>query len=141
MHQKFKEFKKAYNAVQREVLYNILVEFGIPTKLVRLIKMYPNETYGRVWVGKHLSDMFPMKNGLKQGDALQPLLFNFALEHAIRMVAANMDGLKLNGTHQLLVYADDVKIMGGSVRNAKKNKDLLVVASKETGLEVNAAKV
>jgi len=140
MHQKFKEFKKAYNAVQREVLYNILVEFGIPTKLVRLIKMYPNETYGRVWVGKHLSDMFPMKNGLKQGDALQPLLFNFALEHAIRMVAANMDGLKLNGTHQLLVYVH-VKIMGGSVRNAKKNKDHLVVASKETGLEVNAAKV
>jgi len=46
-------------------------------KLVRLIKMCLIETYSRVHVGKHLSDMFPMKNGLKQGDALLPLLFNF----------------------------------------------------------------
>jgi hypothetical protein len=47
-------------------------------KLVRLIKMCLTETYSRVRVGKHLSDMFPIKNGLKQGDALSPLLFNFA---------------------------------------------------------------
>jgi hypothetical protein len=63
--------------------------------------------------------MFTMKNSLKQGDALQPLLFNYVLEYAIRMVTVNQDGLTLNGTHQLLVYADDVTIMGGSVRNTK----------------------
>jgi hypothetical protein len=55
-------------------LYKILFEFGIPMKLVILIKMCLNETYIRVWVGKHLSDMFPMRNGLKQGDALSPLI-------------------------------------------------------------------
>jgi len=48
-------------------------------KPARLIKMCPTETYSRVLVGKNLSDMFPIRNGLKQGDALSPLLFNFAL--------------------------------------------------------------
>jgi hypothetical protein len=73
------DFKKAYDSVTREVLYNILAEFYIPMKLARLVKMCPNETYSRVRVGKHLSDTFAVKNGLKQGDALSPLLFNFAL--------------------------------------------------------------
>jgi hypothetical protein len=66
VHQLFVDFKKAYDSVRREVLYNILIEFGIPVKLVRLIKMCLNETYNRVRVGKHLSDRFPIKNGLKQ---------------------------------------------------------------------------
>jgi hypothetical protein len=67
-------------------------------KLVRLIKMHLNEA-SRVWVGKHLSYMFPIKNSLKQGDALSPLLFNFVLEYAIRSIHVNQEGLKLNGTH------------------------------------------
>jgi len=117
-------------------LYNILIEFGIPKKLARLTKMCLTETYSRVRVGKNLSEMFPIRNGLKQGDALSPLLFNFALEYAIKRVQVNQDGLKLNGTHQLLGYADDVKILGGSVHTVNENAETLVVATKETGLEV-----
>jgi hypothetical protein len=65
-------------------LYNILIEFGIPKKLVRLVKLCLIETYSRVRVGKNLSEMFPIRNGSKQGDALSPLLFNFALEQPLR---------------------------------------------------------
>jgi len=74
---------------------------------------------------------------LKQIDALSLLLFNFALEYAVRRVQVNQDGVKLNGTHQLLVYGDDVNILGGSVHTIKKNAEALVVATKETGLSLS----
>jgi len=111
-------------------------------KLVRVIKMCLNETYSRVRVDEHMSDMFPIKNVLRQGDALVPLLCNFAINYAIRRVQVKQDGLKLSGTHQLVVYADDVNILGRSVHTGtvKKKTQALVVASKETGLEVNADK-
>ena len=64
--------------------------------------------------------MFALKNGLKQGDALLSLFFKFALEYAIRRVQVDQHGLKLSGTHQLLVYADDVNILGGSIHNYKR---------------------
>ena len=92
------------------------------------------EKYSRVRVGNNLSDRFPIRNGLKLGDALSPLLFNFALEYAIRRIQINQDGLKLNGTHQLLAYADDVNILGESVHTVKKNAEALVATTKEIGL-------
>ena len=89
VHQLFIDFKKAYDSVRREALYSILIESGIPKKLVRLIKMCQTETYSRVRVGKNLSEMFPNRKVLKQGDALSPLLFNFALEYTIKRVQVN----------------------------------------------------
>jgi hypothetical protein len=71
------DFRKTYDSV---------IEFGIPKKIVRIIKMCLNETYSKIRIGKHLSGEFPVKNDLKQGDALSPLLFNFALEYAMMKV-------------------------------------------------------
>ena len=101
VHQMFIDFKKAYDSIRREVLYNILIEIGIPMKLVRLIKMCLTETYSRIQVGQHLPDMFLIENGFKEEDALSPLFFIFALGYALKMVQTNQYGLKLNGTLQV----------------------------------------
>jgi hypothetical protein len=98
------------------------------------------ETYSRVWVDKNLSEMFPIRKVLKQGDTVSPLIFNLAFEYTIKRVQVNQDGLKLNVTHQFLAYADDVNILGGRAHTVKENVETLVVATKEIGLEVNADK-
>ena len=78
--------------------------------------------------------------GLKQGDALQSLLFNFAQEHAIRRFQENRIGLELNGKHQLLVYADGVNMLGENLQTVRENTEILMKASKAIGLEVNSEK-
>jgi hypothetical protein len=79
--------------------------------------------YGRIRIGKYLSADFHFRIGLKQGDALSPLLFNFTLEYAIRKVQENQVGLKLIGTHQLLTYADTVNLLGDNIDTTRIKKN------------------
>jgi hypothetical protein len=78
--------------------------------------------------------------GLKQENASSPLLFNFGQEYAIRKVQEYQMGLKLDGAHQLLAYADDVNLLGDNMDTIKKNTETLIDASKEVGLEINIEK-
>jgi hypothetical protein len=109
-------------------------------QMYNMIKMCLNETCSKVRLGKHLSDSFPIQNGLKQGDALSPLLFNFALEYAIRKMQEKHVRLKFDGTHQLLAYANDVNLLGDNIDTIKKNTETLIDGSKEVGLEINIEK-
>jgi hypothetical protein len=82
-------FYFSQRCLRKEVTYNILIEFGVHVKLVRLIKTCSNETYSKACTGKHLTETFPIQNGLKQGDALLPLLFSFAWKYTIMKVHEN----------------------------------------------------
>jgi retron-type reverse transcriptase len=91
-----------------------------------------NVAYSEVRIGKHLSDKFHTEIDLKQGDALSPLLFNIALENFIRKVKENQMRLKLNGTHQLLVYADDGNLLADNINTINRNKEALIDVNKRS---------
>jgi hypothetical protein len=93
------DFKKAYDSVKRKVLYNILIEFGVPLKPVWLIKMCLNEVYSKEHIHKQLSDSLSVQNGLNMGLLYCHCFFHFALEYTTRKVLENWVGQKLNGTH------------------------------------------
>jgi hypothetical protein len=99
-----------------------------------------NKTYSKVRIGKYSSDNLPIQNGLKQGDALSSLLFNFALEYAIRKVQENQVVLKLKLTNQLLVYAAGVTLLEDNINTIRKDTDTRTDGSKEIGLEGSSDK-
>jgi hypothetical protein len=99
-----------------------------------------NETYNKVRIGKHLSDSFRIQDGLKQGDALSPLLFNFALGYAITKVKKNWVGLTLNGKPRLMAYADEVNLLEDGIDTINENIETLIDARNAVVLEITNKK-
>jgi hypothetical protein len=137
VHQPFIDFKKAYDSVGWEVLYDILIEFGVPMNLymIRLIEMCLNETKNKFPTSKTLRSV--LLKMIQQEDSLRPLIFSFVLAY-IRKVQENQVGLTLNGTRQLLIYAGDVNPLEDNTNTINKNKENLIHIIKEVGPEVNA---
>jgi hypothetical protein len=83
---------------------------------------------------------FATQNGLQKADTLLSLLCNVAVEYAIAEVQVNESRLKLNGPHQLPLYANYVNLLRESINTIHENSAILLVASKNNGLQINAEK-
>lgn len=139
-HHLFVDFKAAYDSVYREELYRAMIEFGIPGKLIRLVRATMAESRSCVRIQGDLTNEFICRRGVRQGDGLACLLFNIALERAVRDAGIQRDGTIWNKMVQLLAYADDINIIGRTVTAMKGAFLALVRAAKKMGLTVNEEK-
>jgi hypothetical protein len=115
-------------------------EFGIPMKLVRLVKMTLANTNSKVKIQGELSLGFETTIGLRQGDSLSILLFNLCMEKIIRNVRINPGGTIFNRIRQCLAYADDVVILGRSEGYIKRTLEEMAATTHQIGLQMNDTK-
>lgn len=124
----FVDFEQANNSINREQLWTSLRNFGIPNKLVNLIQMCNEQTCCRVRFLGELSSIFECKNGLRQGDALSPVLFNLALEKVVSDTS-DLKEMVIIGSYTLLAYADDIILLGESRNDVEESAKKLIKSS------------
>jgi len=139
VHMCFVDFKQAYDSILWNKLWAALEEFGTPKKLIDLIKACNTNIMCKVKFGNGTSDSFEVSTGLKQGDALSPVLFNLALEKMIRSMPIRQ-GIELLSNSTLLAYADNIFIIGSTRQDVAIKTNDLLKAAKPMGLEVNQDK-
>jgi hypothetical protein len=135
VHKLFIGFEIAFDPIRREVLCNIVIEFSVPVKLVRPIKMCLNETCNKVHAHINLSGAFPFQNGLKERDALWLSLLKFPLEYSTRRAQENQEGLESNRAHHHLVCADDINILGENIKYHKGKHESFLEARREISVQ------
>jgi len=140
-HHLFIDFRSAYDTVKREQLYNAMSEFNIPNKLIGLTRMTMENTKSSSRIQSDLSDPITAKKGLRQGDSLACLLFNLALEMAVRKAGIQTNGTIFYKSVQLLAYADDIDIIARYRRALKEAFLSLERAAREMGLQINKKKL
>ena len=136
----FVDFKQAYDRIKRQKLYEALRELGMKNKLIKMIKLTLKDTDNRVRIKGKLSKKFKVKEGLRQGDPLSPILFNCALEYVVRKANLNRSGLLYHKSHQCLAFADDVAILTRSRTALHKAMVNLEEEAQKMGLQINEDK-
>ena len=140
LHHLFVDFKAAYDSVNRNKLWRVMEEFGIPSKLISLVKVTLRGANSRVRIRNKLSDVFDIEEGLRQGDPLATLLFNLILEAAVRVMEIDTNNTIFTKSSQLLGFADDLDIIGRSMDVVKESFLALDRKSADLGLKINDAK-
>ena len=140
IHQLFIDFRQAYDSILRVKLWDAMVELGIPKKLIKLTSICVNGSRSRVKVGEILSDSFEVSGGLKQGDSLSPMLFNIALEKAIRAAELTTEVFGIDGPRVLLAFADDIDVVGNTVIMVKELFNKIEGQAEVMGLKINEDK-
>jgi len=136
------DFKAAYDSVNRERLWKVMDQLGVPRKIIRMIRACLNGSKCKVKFGGKESEEFEVNTGLRQRDALSPALFNIALESAMRETLDGATGIKMGNDQQLIMagYADDVIIMAQSKEDLKRTTSKLIEEGEKIGLMVNEGK-
>jgi len=141
VHMIFIDVKKAYDCIHCESLMSILKQYGLLLKLINLIKASAMNTEIKIQVGNSLSTAAQVKTGLRQGDALSPILFNLALEKVVQSTSFEHGGVQIGETKiSLLAYADDLVLLAENKEELIEQTQELLEAAKRVGLEINVEK-
>lgn len=147
----FIDFKKAYDSIDRQSLFDILEEQGLDGKTLRLIKQTLTDTVSKVKFMGEISEPFHINTGVRQGDGLSPLLFNLALDKVIKeweqllkeqekwipiKLGRNRDNLEVN----CLAFADDLALLGPDEATAVAQIETLKECAERIGLQVSFEK-
>ncbi|RLU25142.1 hypothetical protein DMN91_003234 [Ooceraea biroi] len=137
----FVDFQKAYDKVHRTAVYRAMREIRIPEKLIRLTRMTMRGTISRVKLGNRISEVIIVKNGLRQGDPIAPLLFNIVLQKAVRDAGLDVNrGTIFTKSKMILGFADDLDIIGRTRRDMDEAFSKLEEEAAKQGLKVNEEK-
>lgn len=136
----FIDFQKAYDTINRQKLWYYLLKNGIPEKLVRLTKMCIAESTCKVRINDSHTSEFSINAGVRQGDGLSPLLFNIALDEALRKTKEQTPGIKLGTKINVLAFADDVALISEDPTGLQQLAEVLINEAKLVGLEISESK-
>lgn len=133
----FIDFSKAYDSLCRKKIWEKMESYGIPNKLIRLIELSVKNSKCKVKVENEYSATFEVKTGVRQGDGLSPILFNIALEEALKEVNKTNLGIKIIKNISVLAFADDVVILAENKRDLEDMTKTLILETKTVGLKIN----